>query len=139
MTYEEMFAKASKLLNKAKVKDVADHIAIQFNVDGDGCGIFYAEINEGAMNVQPYDYNDKDIEVTVDSAELFKALENKAGDTLAFVGNEEKIAVIKPILAKIPKARAAAAKKAPAEKSETKTAAKKAPAKKTAAKKTTEK
>ncbi len=137
MTYEEMFAKVSKLLNKAKVKDIADHIAVQFNVEGDGCGIFYAEIKDSAINVQPYDYNDKDIEVSVDSAELIKALENKAGDTLPFVGNDDKIAVIKPVLAKIPKARAAAAKKAaPAEK---KTAAKKPAAKKTTTKKTTEK
>ncbi len=128
MTYEEMFAKASKLLNKAKFKDVSEHIAIQFNVTGDGEGIFYAEVSEGKIDVQPYDYNDKDIDVTVDSAELIKALENKAGDTLPFTGYEEKIALVKPVFAKIPKARAAAAKKTTAEKT---TAAKKPAAKKT--------
>ena len=129
MTYEEMFAKVSKLLNKAKVKDISEHIAIQFNVEGEGSGIFYAEIKDGAINVQPYDYNDRDIEVTIDSAELIKALENKAGDTLPFAGNEDKIAVIKPVFAKIPKARAAAAKKTTVS-AEKKTTAKKA-AKKT--------
>ncbi|MBQ9518783.1 MAG: SCP2 sterol-binding domain-containing protein [Firmicutes bacterium] len=136
MTYEEMFAKASERLCKAKVKGVDEHIAVQFNVSGDGCGSFYAEINEGKINVQPYDYNDNDISVDVSSAELIAALEGKTADTLAFYGNESKIAVLKPVLASIPKARKAAAK--PAAKAEKKPAAAKAE-KKPAAKKTTKK
>lgn len=143
MTYEEVFAKASKLLNKAKVKDVADHIAVQFNIEGEGAGAFYAEVSEGKIDVQPYDYKNNDFSVNVSADELFDALENKKGDTLPFYGNEEKIAALKPALVGIPKARKAAAKKTEtAEKKTTaKTAAKetKTTAKKTAAKKTTKK
>ncbi len=135
MTYEEMFAKASERLCKAKVKGVEEHIAVQFNVSGEGCGSFYAEISEGKMDVQPYDYNDNDISVDVSSDALIAALEGKTADSLPFCGNESKIAVLKPVLASIPKARKAAAK--PAAKAEKKPVAK--AEKKPAAKKTTKK
>ena len=124
MTYEEMFAKASKMLSKAKVGDIAEHIAVEFDVTGEGSGVFYAEITNGAIGVQPYDYRDNDICVSVDSAALITALETKAGDTLPFVGDEAKIALIKPAFAKIPKKPVRSAAKKTEEKPK-KTAAKK--------------
>ena len=47
MTFEEMFEKTSKLLNKAKVSDPTENIAVQFNVTGEGSGVFYAKISDG--------------------------------------------------------------------------------------------
>ncbi|MBQ8942179.1 MAG: hypothetical protein IJ062_10125 [Firmicutes bacterium] len=114
MTYEDMFTKASERLSKAKVKDISEHIAVQFNVLGDGSGAFYAEIADGKINVQPYDYKDNDICVNIDSKELIAALENKTADALPFYGNDSKIAVLKPALASIPKARKKAEPKAAA-------------------------
>ncbi|MBR1736946.1 MAG: SCP2 sterol-binding domain-containing protein [Firmicutes bacterium] len=110
MTFEEMFEKTSKFLNKAKVSDSSENIAVQFNVTGEGSGVFYAKISDGKMDVQPYDYKDNDVSVSVDANELISALENKKGDTLTFAGNESKIAVLKTILAKIPKASTTSAK-----------------------------
>ncbi len=129
MTYEEVFAKASERLMKAKVKDIDQHIAVQFNIEGEGEGAFYAEINEGKMNVQPYDYRDNDISVNVNADVLVKALESKTADTLGFYGDESKIAVFKTALVTIPKKtvrKAAAAKtEKPAAKKTTKKAASK--------------
>ena len=129
MTYEEVFAKASERLMKAKVKDIDQHIAVQFNIEGEGEGAFYAEINEGKMNVQPYDYRDNDISVNVNADVLVKALESKTADTLGFYGDESKIAVFKAALVTIPKKtvrKAAAAKtEKPAAKKTTKKAASK--------------
>ena len=129
MTYEEVFAKASERLMKAKVKDIDQHIAVQFNIEGEGEGAFYAEINEGKMNVQPYDYRDNDISVNVNADVLVSALESKKGDTLGFYGDESKIALFKAALVTIPKKtvrKAAAAKtEKPAAKKTTKKAASK--------------
>ena len=136
MTYEEVFARASERLMKAKVKDVDQHIAVQFNIEGEGEGAFYAEISEGKMNVQPYDYRDNDISVNVNADVLVNALESKTADTLGFYGDESKIAVFKAALVTIPKkvARKTAAK---AEKAAKPAKAEKAA--KPAAKKTTKK
>ena len=136
MTYEEVFARASERLMKAKVKGVDQHIAVQFNIEGEGEGAFYAEIAEGKMNVQPYDYRDNDISVNVNADVLVQALENKTADTLGFYGDEGKIAVFKTALASIPKK--TAARKTTAAKTTAKAAAPKAE-KKPAAKKTTTK
>ena len=129
MTYEEVFAKASERLMKAKVKDIDQHIAVQFNIEGEGEGAFYAEIKDGKMNVQPYDYRDNDISVNVNADVLVKALESKTADTLGFYGDESKIAVFKTALVTIPKKtvrKAAAAKtEKPAAKKTTKKAASK--------------
>lgn len=37
---------------------------IQFNVTGEGEGAFYLEAKDGKVDVEPYDYNDRDIMVT---------------------------------------------------------------------------
>ena len=105
MTYEEIFEKAKERLLKAKVKDVKDSIAIQFNIVGEGHGAFYAVIFDGKIDVQPYDYKDNDISVNVSGDELIAALESKTADTLAFHGNDDKIAVLMPLLTAIPKAK----------------------------------
>ena len=112
MTYEEIFERAKERLMKAKTKDVKDFIAIQFNIVGEGHGSFYAVIFDGKMDVQPYDYKDNDISVNVSGEDLVYALENKTADKLGFYGNNKKIAVLKPVLAAIPKARKASEKTA---------------------------
>ena len=129
MTYEEIFAKSKERLLKAKTKDVKDFIAVQFNITGEGHGSFYAIIFDGKIDVQPYDYKDNDISVNVSGEELIAALENKTAEKLGFYGNDKKIAVLKPVLATIPKARKATEKSAV--KSSTKTTTvKKSPRKK---------
>ena len=129
MTYEEIFTKSKERLLKAKTKDVKDFIAVQFNITGEGHGSFYAIIFDGKMDVQPYDYKDNDISVNVPGEELVAALENKTAEKLGFYGNDKKIAVLRPVLATIPKARKATEKSAV--KSSTKTTTvKKSPRKK---------
>ena len=129
MTYEEIFAKSKERLLKAKTKDVKDFIAVQFNITGEGHGSFYAIIFDGKMDVQPYDYKDNDISVNVPGEELVAALENKTAEKLGFYGNDKKIAVLKPVLATIPKARKATEKNAVKSSSKT-TTVKKSPRKK---------
>ena len=129
MTYEEIFAKSKERLLKAKTKDVKDFIAVQFNITGEGHGSFYAIIFDGKMDVQPYDYKDNDISVNVPGDELVSALENKTAEKLGFYGNDKKIAVLKPVLATIPKARKATEKNAVKSSSKT-TTVKKSPRKK---------
>lgn len=110
MTYEEIFERAKKQLLKAKTSDVKTFIAVQFNIIGEGHGSFYAEISDGKIDVQPYNYWDNDISLVVFGEELLFALENKASDKLGFYGDNYKIDILKPILMTIPKARKTAGK-----------------------------
>ncbi|MBQ9519267.1 MAG: hypothetical protein IJR59_05175, partial [Firmicutes bacterium] len=79
--------------------------AVQFNIIGEGHGSFYVKIFNGKMEVEPYNYWDNDISLNVFGKELIFALENKASDKLGFYGDNRKIAILKPLLMTIPKAR----------------------------------
>ena len=74
MTFFEMFDAAKAGFANADVSGLNGHIAIQIEVTEDGCGIFYAEITDGVLNVQPYDYRDNTAAVTLPHSTLFALL-----------------------------------------------------------------
>ncbi|MEE0240782.1 alkyl sulfatase C-terminal domain-containing protein [Ruminococcus sp.] len=74
MTFFEMFDAAKAGLANANVSGLNGHVAIQIEVTEDGCGIFYAEITDGVLNVQPYDYRDNTAAVTLPHSTLFALL-----------------------------------------------------------------
>lgn len=74
MTFFEMFDAAKAGLKNADVSGLNGHIAIQIEVTEDGCGIFYAEITDGVLNVQPYNYYDHTAAVTLPHSTLFALL-----------------------------------------------------------------
>lgn len=74
MTFFEMFDAAKAGFANANVSGLNGHIAIQIEVTEDGCGIFYAEITDGVLNVQPYNYYDHTAAVTLPHSTLFALL-----------------------------------------------------------------
>lgn len=130
MTYEKIVETVRKAYEKTDFGGIGGHIAIEFDITGEGEGKFYLEIADGKANVQPYDYNDRDVLVTAGADEIIKFAQGKlaygAASTYA-VGDEEKLMlVINAKQVKKAAAKKAAAKKAPAKKA--------APAKKTSKK-----
>ena len=77
MTYADMFSKVKGMMMEADVSTVNEHLAYQFNVTGEAAGIFYAEVKEGKLYVEPYEYYDRDAVVYVDAETLFDVLEQK--------------------------------------------------------------
>lgn len=138
MTFEEMFKEAQALLNAASAKGAQTHLAVQFDVSGDGCGAFYAEITADSddLTIAPYDYKGHDVLVSADAAELLDALRSAETAALTMDGEWDKVAAFREILATLPKPKKAAAPKAKApaaKKAAEKPAAKKAEAPKAAA------
>lgn len=156
MTYEEIVGKALIVYAKADAKEITGHLAIQFNVRGEGEGAFYLEVSEGKVDIQPYEYYDRNAIITVASDVLIDMLDGKIGIDEAY--NDNKLQVegdlgaalllkkinIKPV-EKVTAEKKETVKKEPAKKpavkkpAAKKTAAKKPVAKKTVAKKETTK
>ena len=88
MTFFEMFDAAKAGLANANVSGLNGHVAIQIEVTEDGCGIFYAEITDGVLNVQPYDYRDNTAAVTLPHSTLFALLRRET--TLPEAVEQEK-------------------------------------------------
>ena len=105
MTYADMFSKVKSMLVDADVSDINEHLAYQFNVTGEAEGIFYAEVKDGQLSVEPYEYFDRDAMFTCSAETLFKIASGK-GDPVAAVmlgrlkveGNIDKALKLKDIL-----------------------------------------
>lgn len=142
MTYEELVKLAKESYCTKDASNIKEHVAIQFNIEGEASGIFYLEIKDGKVYVEPYEYYDRDVIVTTSAENLIKIADGSLGMEAAYFsgkikaeGDLGKALLLKSLSAK------KATKKAPAKKAATtkKAAApKKAPvAKKTAAPKKT--
>lgn len=105
MTYAEFFSQIKGKFMAADVSDIEEHLAYQFNITGEACGIFYVEVKEGKLYVEPYEYFDRDV-IFIGSADTFmKIAENKLDPILAFTlqklrfeGNVEKALKLKELI-----------------------------------------
>jgi len=59
MTYEKIFADVKKVYSKADKSKLNDDFAFQFNITGEGEGIFYVAYRGGILEIAPYDYVDR--------------------------------------------------------------------------------
>lgn len=77
MTYEELVQKARDTYGCADASNVKEHVAIQFNITGEAEGIFYLEIKDGKVDIQPYEYYDRDVLVTTTAKTLVSIAQGK--------------------------------------------------------------
>lgn len=120
MTYEEIVTRAREEFSKGNASDIKGHLAVQFNITGEGHGAFYLEVSEGAVDVQPYEYYDRDAIVTTDAQTLLDISTGKTDMVQAFLsgalqveGNLDKAQEVGKLIA-APKAAEAKETVAPA-------------------------
>lgn len=143
MTYEEIVEFVKKNVKKP-AKSKRTHIAVEFDIYGEGEGAFYVEVKDGKVSVEPYEYYDRDAKVIITSDELVnivggskKASESIEDGILMLEGDGEIAAELFELFKAEKKAAAKKETKKPAAKKVKKEASKKSKEKKaeTAAKK----
>lgn len=78
MTYEQVVAKVKDKFSNADASNINGVVALQINLEGKNVnGIFYIEIKDGKVNVEPYDYYDRNAVVTVNPTNLLKLIDGK--------------------------------------------------------------
>ncbi len=105
MTYEEIFANVKNAVKDADLSNIHERLVYQFTITGEGEGKFYAEIADGTLKLEPYDYVDCDAEFVANSDTLLKLLNGQLNPMLAFTlgklkvhGNIEKALKLKDML-----------------------------------------
>ena len=98
MTYESIVAAVRKKLSKADVSSIPGTLAFQVDVEGKAEGIFYIEIKDGQLHVEPYDYHDRNARLIINGTNLMKLVNGKLDPVLAFttgklVGHKEGVLV----------------------------------------------
>ena len=83
MNYEEMVEKVKKMFADADGSGIGEHLAYQFNVTGEAAGSFDAEVKDGKLYVEPYEYYDRDAMFTCSAETLFKIASGKTDPILA--------------------------------------------------------
>lgn len=91
MTYADFFAEIKSRFLEADVSDIAEHLAYQFNITGEAEGIFYVEVKDGKLNVEPYEYYDRDAIFTASAETLMKIAEGKLDPIMAFTLQKLKV------------------------------------------------
>lgn len=122
MTYEDIVEFMRKNLKKADAKKIDAHIAVEFDIYGEGEGAFYVGVNNGSLAVEPYEYYDRDAKVIVTADELVKIFsegknpKESIEEGILMLEGDSVIAQKLFDLAKKPVKKAAEAKKKPAAK-----------------------
>lgn len=136
MTYQELVEKVTEVYAGVNASSIKEHIAVQYNVYGEGEGAFYIEVANGKIEVAPFEYYDRDATIAVAGEALYDIVSLKStyaeveeAGRLVVVGNVDKAEKLMSLALK------KATKKAAVKKAETKAPAKKTPAKKAPAKK----
>ncbi len=106
MTYHELFKYIKERCINADVSKFTSDTSYQFDVRGEGEGAFYAEIKNGVLSIEPYEYYDRDVKFEADSKVLIDiadrvldATEAILSGNLKFTGNNEKAMELKNLFA----------------------------------------
>lgn len=91
MTYAEFFSEIKGKFMEADISGIQEHLAYQFNIMGDGEGIFYVEAKEGKIYVEPYEYFDRDAMFTCSADTLRKIAEGKLDPIWAVTTQKLKV------------------------------------------------
>ena len=91
MTYESVVLAAKKKFMNADVSSVQGTMAFQINLVGKVEGIFYIEIKDGRVNVEAYEYYDRNAIITMNATNFTKLINGKLDPVLAFTTGKLKV------------------------------------------------
>lgn len=91
MTYEEFFSTAKEILMKSDVSQFTQHLAVQVDITGEGCGAFYIELKDGKLYVEPYEYYDRDVRLTATGKDFIKIFNGSLNAVVAYTIGKLKI------------------------------------------------
>ncbi len=90
MTFDELLTKVRGMRDTIDISGT-NFLAVQVNITGDNSGVFYIEIKDGKINVEPYDYHDRSCGITISSDNFNKLIDGKLDPVAAFTLGKLKV------------------------------------------------
>lgn len=84
MAFQQVFQQIKDRFLGADVSGMADPTRIQINLTGEDAGTFYVEVKGGRLSIEPYPYNDRDVEITISGENFQKLIDGKLDPVAAF-------------------------------------------------------
>ena len=91
MMYEELVARVKDAMKVVQVSRQVGHVAYQFNVEGEAEGYFYVELDNGRVNVMPYEYYDRDLVIVTTAEIILQMLEGRLTPRVAYTNGQLKL------------------------------------------------
>ena len=88
MDFWSIFNEVKETFMQSDVSDYRGHLALQVNMTGEGEGKFYAELSDGVLKVEPYEYFDRDVLFTISTKDF---LMQKAPIRTPFAFSRDKL------------------------------------------------
>ena len=90
MTFSELLEKVRGLKDKIDTTGT-DFLAVQVNIKGDNGGVFYIEVKNGKVNVEPYEYIDRSCALTMTNDNFNKLIDGKLDPVASFTVGKLKV------------------------------------------------
>lgn len=90
MTMEELIAKLRTMAQEITVPD-SRFLAVQINIKDRDPGVFYVEVKDQRISIEPYEYNDRNCAITMKMNDLVKLLDGKLDAVAAFTLGKLKV------------------------------------------------
>lgn len=92
MTYADFFQEMKSRFAGTDVRHIHEHLAFQFNIeDREAGGIFYVEVKDGQLYIEPYDYHDRHAIFSAGTETFIKIAEGKADPVDEFLAHRLKV------------------------------------------------
>ncbi len=92
MTYESVVEAAREKFSEVNVSSVQGTLAFQINIEGRTAnGIFYIEIKDGQVHVEPYEYYDRNAIIHINATNFIKLINGKLDPVIAFTTGKIKV------------------------------------------------
>ncbi len=106
MMYERIVARLREVYCGMDASGIDEHVAIQFNIWGEGHGALYMEIDEGKIRIEPYEYYDRDTIISTDAETLLGIASGKIDPTtygdLCVEGDPSRVRILRDLSMKKP-------------------------------------
>lgn len=91
MEFQTFFKEVKEKFISTDTSSMEEKLAIQINVTGESAGTFYIEVLEGKLSIEPYEYNDRDVAITISADNLKKLISGKADPVMLFTLGKLKV------------------------------------------------
>lgn len=92
MTYEQIVSKIKDKAATADASAINGTVAVQVNLSGKNVeGVFYIEVKDHNISVEPYEYYDRNAIVTVNPTNLNKLIDGKLDPVLGYTLGKIKV------------------------------------------------
>ncbi len=92
MTYESIVETTRNKFYDVNVSSVQGTLAFQINIEGKAVnGIFYIEIKDGEVHVEPYEYYDRNAIIHINGTNWIKLINGKLDPVIAFTTGKIKV------------------------------------------------